>query len=181
MELPEKLERFSHSTTAVGYNNNKNQYQVVATPSDFIAEIVNRYNAYPDQQALIKQLVEALEQISENEGECCRRCEGDGRLWADGKPHYPTEQVDTVPCGNCGGSGRIYPDVKDIADTAIATAEKQLCETCGDIDGLDNHEATVLPEHRPITCPTCKGSGIKALNAGEDGHTEYCSDCNENT
>ncbi len=68
-----------------------------------------------------EQLREALRQIAEAESVCCPRCEGDGRLWADGKAHYPSEQRDTILCGNCGGSGYLQPEnAKDIAATTIA-------------------------------------------------------------
>jgi len=71
-------------------------------------------------------LLTALEQIRDLDTECCPRCEGSGLLWADGKPHYPSEQVDTIICGNCGGSGRILPEnAQDIAIAAIAKANKE--------------------------------------------------------
>lgn len=100
------------------------------------------YNALKERDALQKQadfltlgllqeknkntkLLEALREIAESESECCPRCEGDGRLWADGKAHYPSEQVDTILCGNCGGSGRLQPEnAQDIAQAAIAEAKK---------------------------------------------------------
>lgn len=73
-------------------------------------------------EAREKDLLEALEQIRDLETECCSRCEGNGRLYADGKAHLPSENADTILCGNCGGSGRILPEVaQDIAEAAIAT------------------------------------------------------------
>jgi len=68
-------------------------------------------------------LLVALVQIAGLETECCPRCEGDGRLWADGKVHFQSEQRDTILCGNCGGSGRLLPeDAQIIAEAAILKA-----------------------------------------------------------
>ena len=85
------------------------------------------YGLTDDIQALQKELkktltqrdklVAALEEIRDLETDCCSRCEGDGRLWADGH---------TISCGNCGGSGRILPEnAQDIAAEAIAESEKE--------------------------------------------------------
>ena len=72
-----------------------------------------------------EKLKTALEQIRDLETECCPRCEGNGRLYADGKAHLPSYQGDTIPCGSCGGSGRILPeDAQEIAQQAIKEAEK---------------------------------------------------------
>lgn len=40
------------------------------------------------------------------EPDVCQRCEGNGRLYADGKAHYYSENKPTVYCPVCGGSGR---------------------------------------------------------------------------
>jgi len=66
-----------------------------------------------------KRLKEALEAIAENEGECCQRCEGNGRVWADGRAHHPNEDVAQMRCGKCGGEGRIYQDLQSIAADAL--------------------------------------------------------------
>jgi len=65
----------------------------------------------------------ALRQISENEGECCMRCEGNAKLWADGNAHLPSYDGPTVNCGNCGGSGRIHEDLQEIANEALSAGE----------------------------------------------------------
>ena len=71
-------------------------------------------------------LLAALEQIRDLETECCSRCEGNGRLYADGKAHLLSENADTVFCGNCGGSGRILPEnAQDIAEAAIAKVKPE--------------------------------------------------------
>lgn len=91
--------------------------------------IVGKEEALTETQAaeVIRQveahegLVEALEQIRDLETECCSRCEGNGRLYADGKAHFLSENADTILCGNCGGSGRILPDdAQDIAEQALS-------------------------------------------------------------
>ena len=74
--------------------------------------------------AAAPDLLKALIAIRDTETECCPRCAGNGRLWADGQAHYPSYQGSTVDCGNCGGSGRLQPqDVREIAAEAIAKAE----------------------------------------------------------
>jgi len=67
----------------------------------------------------LQKFQKAMEEIAGLESECCPRCEGKGRLWADGKAHFPYERVDTIPCGRCGGSGRILPDAQSIARQAL--------------------------------------------------------------
>ena len=86
---------------------------------DETKEVAWRSNSQPN-------LLKALKEIASLESRCCPRCEGNGRLWADDKPHLPTEQVDTIPCGDCGGSGRIFPQEKaqEIAQDAIERSKK---------------------------------------------------------
>ena len=75
--------------------------------------------------AAAPELLAALQEITDGESQCCSRCEGDGELWADGKAHYPSEQRETILCGNCGGSGRLQPEnAQDIAQAAISKAKK---------------------------------------------------------
>lgn len=91
----------------------------VGLSGDEIEEVARRCNSY-------EKYKKALEEIAELETDCCSRCEGGGRLWADGKAHNQSEQVDTILCGNCGGSGRILPeDAQIIASEALKEAEKQ--------------------------------------------------------
>jgi len=81
-------------------------------------------------EAIKAELLAALEQIRDLETECCSRCEGNGRLYADGKAHYPSENADTILCGSCGGSGRILPeDAQEIAEAAIAKAQSSTSVT----------------------------------------------------
>lgn len=69
------------------------------------------------------ELLDALKAIADDEGQVCSRCEGNGKLWADGQAHYPSEGLPTVNCGRCGGEGRIFSDLKQVAADAIAKAE----------------------------------------------------------
>ena len=90
----------------------------VNTPDrDYIIKVVNSHVQAINSHEKFKI---ALENIVSLETECCPRCEGSGRLWADGKAHHQHEQVDTISCGNCGGSGRILPeDAQVIASKAL--------------------------------------------------------------
>lgn len=65
-------------------------------------------------------LEKALEEIENDEGQVCQRCEGNGKLWADGKPHLPSYNGALINCGECGGSGQIHQDLKEIATAALA-------------------------------------------------------------
>ena len=83
--------------------------------ADYIVQAINSHEKFKT----------ALEKIVELETDCCPRCEGNGRLYADGKTHLISENADTIHCGNCGGSGRILPeDAQEIASEALE-AEKQ--------------------------------------------------------
>lgn len=66
-----------------------------------------------------QRLREGLQAIADSEGSCCMRCEGNGKLWADGKAHYPSYEGPTVNCGNCGGSGRIHEDIQEMASILL--------------------------------------------------------------
>ena len=72
----------------------------------------------------VRRLREALEEIANDEGEACQRCEGNGKLWADGKAHLPSHNGALINCGECGGSGRIHRDLQDIAYTALQQTSK---------------------------------------------------------
>lgn len=79
------------------------------------------------QQKAITLLGTALENITTLEKTCCHRCEGNGRLYADGKAHLLSEGANTILCGYCGGSGYLLPeDVQEIASEAITKAEELL-------------------------------------------------------
>ena len=67
----------------------------------------------------------ALQEIADLEPDCCRRCEGNGNVYADGKSHYMSEGAATIACPNCGGAGHLTdPDAaKDIAAAYLAPQE----------------------------------------------------------
>jgi hypothetical protein len=83
--------------------------------ADYIVQAINSHEKFKT----------ALENIAELETDCCQRCEGNGRLYADGKTHLMSENAETILCGNCGGSGRILPeDAQTIASEALKEVEK---------------------------------------------------------
>src|SRR3990167_4429927 len=57
----------------------------------------------------LEQVKKRVEEIA-NTQQSCHRCEGKGRLWADGKIHRATYSEATVFCSDCGGSGKIRLD-----------------------------------------------------------------------
>jgi hypothetical protein len=65
----------------------------------------------------------ALERIRNAKTVCCPKCEGNGWVYVDGKPHYHPEEVPTVVCVNCGGSGWLrHKSVQEIVAGALAGA-----------------------------------------------------------
>lgn len=84
-----------------------------------VTEIARKLNAFDEMLA-------ALSEIAGMQPVGCQRCEGNGRLWADGKAHYPSENLPTTACPICGGEGKLPVDldeVQGIANDAIAKAE----------------------------------------------------------
>ena len=100
--------------------------RILLTTQDRTAVVQDAYDLcgrLDRAEASNKDLLTALEQIRDLETECCPRCEGNGRLYADGKAHHVSENADTIFCGNCGGSGRILPDnAQEIAEAAMTEA-----------------------------------------------------------
>jgi hypothetical protein len=92
-------------------------------------------DGYKALQAKCERYEKALKEIAENKGTCCMRCEGNGKLWADGQAHLPSYDGPTVNCGNCGGSGRIHDDLQEIANEALSGDGKNkinyTCNKCG--------------------------------------------------
>lgn len=67
---------------------------------------------------------EALEAIAGAEDTHCGRCDGEGRVWADGKAHYTPHNGALMACPSCGGAGKITSaDVGQIAADALALLE----------------------------------------------------------
>ena len=70
---------------------------------------------------------DALIDISEQEEESCGYCNGSGGRYAAGNDHYPSENAPTVPCGQCGGDGKVPPtDAREIALDALAALPERL-------------------------------------------------------
>ena len=70
---------------------------------------------------------DALIDISEQEEETCGYCNGSGGRYADGNTHYPSENAPVVPCGQCGGYGKVPPtDAREIALDALAALPERL-------------------------------------------------------
>lgn len=72
---------------------------------------------------------QALESIAEPDFTKCHRCDGGGRLSADGKSHEQSEwiagKVRTVDCCVCEGRGRFTDDPKEIAEKALTEGAKE--------------------------------------------------------
>lgn len=71
----------------------------------------------------------ADEQIAEIEYDAhdvCRRCEGEGRLWADGLAHYYDANRPTKACPECDGDGRVLSG--DEGHAVATAAQKKLVE-----------------------------------------------------
>lgn len=49
----------------------------------------------------------------------------DGRLWADGKAHYPTYKGPTNSCGACRGSGTTAANSQEISKDALSEYERE--------------------------------------------------------
>ncbi len=64
---------------------------------------------------------EAVVEAARNRRGSCRRCEGNGQMWADGKAHFATHTGKTVPCNNCI-AGEVVDDGE--LDAAIAAHDK---------------------------------------------------------
>lgn len=109
-------------------------------------EYKNQYLHPPQTEAwfeAVNILKDALENIASNEGTCCMRCEGNGKLWADGQSHYPSYEGPTVNCGHCGGEGRLYEDLQGIAIDALNEFEKRPVRPVAalpDAVGLDEND-----------------------------------------
>jgi len=68
-----------------------------------------------------------INEIIQGKKTICNRCEGNGRLWADGKAHFPSYSGETILCGDCSGNGFIINEEIDLAQ-AILTYLTELKE-----------------------------------------------------
>ena len=84
------------------------------------------YRLLDDADALLATRDARIE-ISEQEEENCGYCSGSGGRYADGNAHYPSENAPMVPCGQCGGYGKVPPtDAREIALDALAALPERL-------------------------------------------------------
>ncbi len=82
---------------------------------------------HEELEAKLEAMKQALVEISEQEDELCSYCTGSGGRYADGGAHYPSENAPVVPCGQCGGSGKMPPpDARDLAASAIAAPDVEV-------------------------------------------------------
>ena len=97
------------------------------------SESENQKQNAPNQQ---KTSTEKSEKTSEAGAstQICPNCNGEGSILELSGYHYAT-------CSNCGGSGRIGPDI---------------CTVCGG----DGYTSQLVPEFSSVTCSICGGSGV---------------------
>jgi excinuclease UvrABC ATPase subunit len=74
----------------------------------------------------LQELRDRIKELLNQDRENCPRCEGNGRLYADGKSHYYSENVPTVLCPHCGGSGKIFIELD--ADSILALVQPAIDE-----------------------------------------------------
>ena len=43
----------------------------------------------------------------------CPKCQGDGKVWADGRTHYPFAHFPTKDCPECNGTGNVPAQLKE--------------------------------------------------------------------
>ena len=68
---------------------------------------------------------EGLEKVIEENQDLCSRCEGNGKLWADGQSHFHHYEGRTILCGECGGSGYIQGGNLAQALTKFLTGDRE--------------------------------------------------------
>jgi len=102
-------------------------------PAAVCANLVSRWQGNPGQPLLneldrLRRLEAAVKDDglaeSADEYECCRRCDGNGSVYADGKAHCYSEHAATMPCPDCGGEGRIKMDAVANYRAALLTTMK---------------------------------------------------------
>lgn len=125
-----------------------------------------------ENEALKKERDELAAALAgERETEGCRRCEGNGALWADGKAHLPSYNGATVRCPECGGDGRtILPltvDPKSVLDAhdkeVVIQRDKEIADTLSSLGALvamkDQQIAELAAALENADCPECGGAG----------------------
>ena len=113
--------------------------------------------------------------------EDCQRCEGSGKLWADGKAHFPNHDGPLAACPDCQGTGEV-PAQGDRIQRALASIQaiaalKPAPVSQGGAVSEDGFMACA--EHGPyhvddseaFQCPAC-GAAIKAPAAPANKETK---------
>lgn len=108
---------------AKAYADSMDQYCMGRTEYGLVHEAYVQGGA--DQSAIsypkedVDALIEDILSYLSDDPRACQRCEGNGKLWADGQSHYPSYDGPTVNCGACGGSGKIIEDLRDVVSDLI--------------------------------------------------------------
>ena len=53
----------------------------------------------------------------------CPKCQGDGKVWADGRKHYPFAHFPTKDCPECRGRGTLIDRLEPQVDKAYLNFE----------------------------------------------------------
>lgn len=75
--------------------------------------------AAAEHERLIAGLVEAIKNSLDTDDYPCPDCEGEGRVYGDGKRHYFFERVATIACARCSGTGTLPTSRADVLKTAL--------------------------------------------------------------
>lgn len=104
---------------------------------------------------------EQIAEIEHDAHDVCRRCEGEGRLWADGQAHYYDANRPTKACPECDGDGRVPSgdEGRAIAKSAVDKFYGWLMESCHE-HGQDPH--LMMPR---VDCQVCMKPFDNALEA----------------
>jgi len=95
-----------------------------------------------------------------NEQVICPKCQGDGKVWADGRKHYPFAHVPTKDCPECNGTGKVpvpstpasekyywwCPTCKEEVDPSRVTFQE-----CHDVCGTHVEALPVTPASVPLS------------------------------
>lgn len=80
-----------------------------------------------------------------NEQVICPKCQGDGKVWADGRTHYPFSHFPTKDCPKCNGTGNVPAQPQQPVPTEGLLKERardemmqaDIARIMADRDGLD--------------------------------------------
>ena len=92
----------------------------------------------------------------------CPKCEGNGKVWADGRKHYPFAHVPTKDCPECNGTGKV--------PVPSTPASEVVCQ-CGHsvIEHFEGGGDVTYCEHKDgfYHCPCPKFVAAKIVTIGE--------------